>query len=120
MSPHFYATDIETLEKETEVEFFRSSGPGGQNVNKRETGVRIRHIPSAIVIEATDERSQWQNRQIAFERLQKKLEELNRETSAKPRIPTRIPRREKRKRLIEKRLHGEKKKSRQSPNGELI
>lgn len=105
-----YSTDLETLEKEVEVEFFRSSGAGGQNVNKRETAVRLRHIPSGIVVEAQEERAQGQNRRIAFERLQEKLNELNKPEI--PRIPTKVPRREKRKRLKEKRLRGEAKKQR--------
>ena len=52
-----------------EQQFFRSGGPGGQNQNKRETGVRIIHHPSGARGEARDERSREQNRKLAFNRM---------------------------------------------------
>ena len=55
--------------KDFRVDTFRSGGPGGQNQNKRETGVRITHLASGAVGEARDERSQGQNKRIAFRRL---------------------------------------------------
>lgn len=110
MNTKKYSTDLEALEKEIETEFFRSSGAGGQNVNKRETAVRLRHIPSGIVVEAQEERTQGQNRRIAFERLQERLGELNKPEI--PRVPTKVPRREREKRLREKRRKSEVKKIR--------
>lgn len=50
-------------------EYFRCGGNGGQNVNKRTTGARVRHPPSGAVAESCDERSQRQNRVIALRRL---------------------------------------------------
>ena len=91
---------MDNFEKETEIEFLRSSGPGGQNVNKRDTAVRLRHIPTGITVKVQSERSQAQNLRIAFKRLEKKLEELNR--PKKPRIATRVPKRQKEERLFEK------------------
>jgi protein subunit release factor B len=79
--------DLETLEKEVEVEFYRSGGPGGQHRNKVETGVRMKHLPTGIVVTATERRSQSRNRQLALERLQRKLRALRRKK--KKRVPTR-------------------------------
>lgn len=55
--------------KDFDVQTFRAGGKGGQNQNKRETGVRIIHRESGAVGESRDERSQAQNKKIAFERL---------------------------------------------------
>ena len=54
-------------------ETLRASGPGGQHVNKTESAVRAVHIPSGMSVVASDQRSQWQNKKLATERLLVKL-----------------------------------------------
>lgn len=55
-------------------DYFKSSGPGGQNVNKRNTGVRCTHPPSGAVGQATDHRTQEQNKKLAFKRMHESAE----------------------------------------------
>ena len=107
-----YPTDRESLRKAVVTEFFVGSGPGGQNRNKVETGVRLRHL-SGIVVEADDTPSQARNRDIAFKRLQRRLRYQQR--TIKPRIPTKVPRASKKARLQEKRVRSARKQERQQP-----
>lgn len=65
--------DIELDEKDLKIELSRSSGPGGQNVNKRETAVRIVHLPTNLSAQADGERSQAQNKEKALSILQGKI-----------------------------------------------
>lgn len=65
--------DIIIPDADLKIEFARSSGPGGQNVNKRETAVRIVHIPTGIAVHASGERSQEQNKQQAMGILRAKI-----------------------------------------------
>ena len=106
----------EALLAECDVQTFRSSGPGGQNVNRRETAVRLHHRPSGIVIVCQEERSQLRNRQIALARLRERLEELMR--PRRKRIPTQVPRGERHRRLRSKRARAEKKALRKKPDSQ--
>jgi protein subunit release factor B len=87
-----------------EETFYKSSGPGGQRKNKRETAVRLRHIPTGITVVATEHRSQAKNRELAMERLIERLKVLSHRP--RPRIPTHIPRQAKTRILDTKRQRG--------------
>ena len=71
-----YQTDRASLERDCDMEFFIASGPGGQHRNKVETGVRLTHRPSGIVVTATERRSQSDNREMAYERMAERLQLL--------------------------------------------
>jgi protein subunit release factor B len=113
MSIPRHATDRESLELSCTVEFVRASGPGGQHRNKRSTGVRLVHEPTGTMVMATERRSQSMNKELAFERMAKKLEAL--QHRPKKRRPTRPTRGSVKRRLEGKRKASEKKKGRRRP-----
>jgi peptide chain release factor 1 len=71
--PKYHEEDIEIRKDDLKVDTFRASGAGGQHVNKTESGVRFTHLPTGIVAESTDSRSQIKNREIAIQRLYQKI-----------------------------------------------
>ena len=80
----------EELLRECLVETFRASGPGGQHVNKTESAVRLRHLPSGLVVTSRQERSQHQNKALCLQKLRARIAQLNHRPAA--RVPTRVPR----------------------------
>jgi len=108
--------DDEALLAECRVETFRAGGPGGQHQNVTESGVRLTHLPTGVRAVARDERSQHRNRVLALQRLREKLEELTREDT--PRVATKVPRSEKKKRLERKKQRGRTKQLRKPPEAD--
>lgn len=132
---------IRVPESELRFDFARSSGPGGQNVNKvsskavlrwsvgasaaftegqkaaiRTAAGKLLNREDEIVLTAERERSQLQNKEEAARRLQALVDAAL--TPKTPRVPTKVSRTQKRKRLDAKRLVGERKRSRRPPKGE--
>ena len=75
--------EVEIKPEELKIEFYKASGPGGQYVNKRETAVRITHLPSDIIVTCQSERLQARNREKAMNLLRSKLYQLKIERGQK-------------------------------------
>ena len=104
---------IEIKEADIALEFFRGSGPGGQHRNTTDSAVRIRHLPTGIVVQASESRSQHRNRDVAMERLAAALRQRMQKKRA--RVATRATKSSIERRLTHKRLTSRKKNLRSKP-----
>lgn len=103
-------------EDDVEISFFKSSGPGGQHKNVTESAVRVRHLPTGIVVVSSASRSQHRNRLLALEELERRLALRNRRR--RPRIETRPSRAARGRRVDEKKHRGAIKQTRRRPDEE--
>jgi ribosome-associated protein len=108
-------SDAELL-AQCDVDTFRSGGPGGQHQNVTDSGVRLRHKPSGIVVTCRRTRSQHLNKQECLARLRQRLED--RERPVTPRVPTKPSRGSQERRLQEKARRAAIKRERGAPPNE--
>ncbi len=87
--PDVQAADFAIPDRDLEITTTRGSGPGGQNRNKVETVVVVKHIPTGLAVRAETERSQHQNRQLAMDLLRSRLKERAEETARQARAKDR-------------------------------
>ena len=113
MTQYRIPTSDDDLLAQCEIDIFGAGGPGGQNVNRRSTAVRLRHHPTGIVVVCRQERSQHQNRRIALVILRRKIKAHLYVPSR--RIATAMPRSARNRILKQKKHRSERKRLRNAP-----
>jgi protein subunit release factor B len=98
---------------ECEVDTFRASGPGGQHVNKTETAVRLKHLPTGVVVTCRESRSQYRNKATCLRKLRETVERMNERRA--PRLQTRPTRASKERKLEAKARRARVKRLRAKP-----
>lgn len=106
----------EQIARDCEVQVFRATGPGGQGVNTTDSAVRMRHVPTGIVVVSREERSQLRNKERCIEKIRDICRHRGR--PPRPRKKTRVPAGQKRRRLEDKRARGQVKQLRRRVDGE--
>jgi len=87
--PKMEPEDIDVRKEDIRTDVFRASGAGGQHVNRTESGVRFTHLPTGIVAESTESRSQHKNREIAMGRLIQQIQDAQIQQQASARASQR-------------------------------
>ena len=112
----FARMSADQIARDCEVQTFHASGPGGQGVNTADSAVRMRHVPTGIVVVSREERSQLRNRERCVEKI---LEICRRRARPpRPRKKTHVPAAQRRRRLESKRARGKVKQLRRRVDGE--
>lgn len=106
---------VDELVRDCDVQAFRASGPGGQGVNTMDSAVRMRHVPSGIVVTARESRSQFQNRASCLRKLKEEL--AFRARPSKKRVATKPGKAAKARRLADKRHRARIKAARKRYDG---
>ena len=112
----FAEMSAEELARDCEVQVFRATGPGGQGVNTTDSAVRMKHVPTGIVVTARESRSQFQNRASCLRKLRAELERRGR--PPRRRVKTKVPQRSRQRRLNDKHFNAIKKANRRKPAGD--
>ena len=112
----FARMGADQIARDCEMQAFHASGPGGQGVNTADSAVRMRHVPTGIVMVSREERSQLRNRERCVEKI---LEICRRRARPpRPRKKTHVPAAQRRRRLESKRARGKVKQLRRRVDGE--
>lgn len=112
----FARRGADEIARDCEVQTFHASGPGGQGVNTSDSAVRMRHVPTGIVVVSREERSQLRNRERCVEKIREACR--RRARPPRPRKRTRVSAAQKRRRLEAKRSRGKLKQLRRRVDGE--